>query len=95
MSVNPTRCEHAYCYFRSEVRVIHVTSLGFLQFVCGWEDDWHDEYPSVLLRVYWLRTHIFRKEGNNDLAIRALEMVCNLINRHKVVSILTICRYMK
>ncbi|XP_063910388.1 calcineurin-binding protein cabin-1-like isoform X2 [Zophobas morio] len=60
---------------KSEVRVIHVTSLGFLQFVCGWEDDWHDEYPSVLLRVYWLRTHIFRKEGNNDLAIRALEMI--------------------
>ncbi|EFA00717.1 hypothetical protein TcasGA2_TC003597 [Tribolium castaneum] len=60
---------------KSETRTIHVTSLAFLQIISGWEEDWQEEFPSVFLRVYWLRAHIFRKEGSNDLAIRALELI--------------------
>ncbi|RZC42711.1 calcineurin-binding protein cabin-1, partial [Asbolus verrucosus] len=64
---------------KSETRVIHVTSLAFLQVISGWQEDWQQEFVSVFIRVYWLRTHIFRKEGNNDLAIRALELIQEVI----------------
>jgi hypothetical protein len=60
---------------KTESRIIHVTSLAFLQVISGWQEEWQDEFPAIFLRVYWLRAHIFRKEGNNDLAIRALELI--------------------
>ncbi|KAJ8947584.1 hypothetical protein NQ318_010096 [Aromia moschata] len=47
--------------------------------VSGWEDQWQHEYESFFNRVFWLRSHIFRKENSNDLAIRSLELVQEVI----------------
>lgn len=49
--------------------------LGYLQLISGWQEEWKEEYPAFFLRVYWLRAHLFRKENSNDLAIRAFELI--------------------
>lgn len=49
-------------------------SLGFLQLIGSWT-DWEDDFIALFCRIHWLRCHIFRREGNNDLAINSLELV--------------------
>lgn len=55
------------------------TLLGYLQLISGWNEDWKEEYPSFFIRVFWLRSHLFRKENCNDLAVRALELIEEVI----------------
>ncbi|XP_056640755.1 calcineurin-binding protein cabin-1-like isoform X2 [Diorhabda sublineata] len=55
------------------------TLLGYLRLISGWQDEWKEEYPSFFIRVYWLQSHLFRKENNNDLAITALQLIQEVI----------------
>lgn len=54
---------------------VHITLVSYLQMISGWNEYWKKEYESFFNRVYWLRAHLFMKENNNDLAIRALQLV--------------------
>lgn len=55
------------------------TLLGYLQIIGGWDEHWKEEYPSFFIRVYWLRSHLFRKENSNDLAVRSFELIEEVI----------------
>lgn len=55
------------------------TLLGYLRLISGWQDEWKEEHPSFFVRVYWLQSHLFRKENNNDLAITALRLIQEVI----------------
>ncbi|KAJ8933154.1 hypothetical protein NQ314_014181 [Rhamnusium bicolor] len=73
--------------FSSESKqTIHPTSLGYLQLISGWHEQWQDEYPSFFNRVFWLRSHIFRKENSNDLSIRSLQLIQEIIAEEETKS---------
>nr|XP_023024842.1 calcineurin-binding protein cabin-1-like isoform X2 [Leptinotarsa decemlineata] len=55
------------------------TAVGYLQLISGWEEDWKEEYPMFFNRVFWLRSHLFRKENSVDLAIRSLEVIQEMV----------------
>lgn len=65
------------CFFRNEKenRTIPITSVSFLQLVSGFEDQWGDQFLPFFIRVHWLRTHLFRKDDNNSMAVQALQLV--------------------
>ncbi|KAK4873288.1 hypothetical protein RN001_015317 [Aquatica leii] len=50
-------------------------SLGFLQLLSAWEERWGADYADFFIRVHWLRAHIFRKNKENALAVRFLQLV--------------------
>lgn len=43
--------------------------------VSGFEDQWEDQFVAFFIRVHWLRTHLFRKDDNNPMAVQALQLV--------------------
>ncbi|XP_030756514.1 calcineurin-binding protein cabin-1-like isoform X2 [Sitophilus oryzae] len=49
--------------------------LGYLQLVSNWADQWREEFTSFFIRFHWLQSHYFRKTDQNDLAIRALQLI--------------------
>lgn len=49
--------------------------LSYLQVTSGRSEDWKDEFSMFLVRFYWLWSHCFRKNVENELAIRALEVI--------------------
>lgn len=66
--------------FSSDGKVsVPQTLLGYLQLISGWEENWKEEYPSFFIRVYWLKSYLFRKENSNDLAARDLELIEEVI----------------
>ncbi|KAF5296187.1 hypothetical protein FQA39_LY12641 [Lamprigera yunnana] len=54
-------------------------SLGFLQLLTTWEKYWEDDFAIFYIRVHWLRAHIFRKNNENSLAVRFLQLVQEMI----------------
>lgn len=66
--------------FSSESKeAIHSMTLGYLQTVSGWREEWQEEYPAFFNRVLWLRSHLFRKENSIELAIRSLLLIQEVI----------------
>ncbi|KAG5899799.1 hypothetical protein JTB14_006132 [Gonioctena quinquepunctata] len=59
------------------------TMVGYLQLVSGWQDYWKNEYPMFFNRVFWLRSHLFRKENSVDLAVRSLEVIQEMIEEEE------------
>lgn len=58
----------------------HASYLSFLQTVSAWERTvWNDEYLHIFIRVHWLAAYVSRKDGNNDLAVRALQLIEEVI----------------
>ncbi|XP_060519435.1 calcineurin-binding protein cabin-1-like isoform X2 [Cylas formicarius] len=57
--------------------------LGYLQLVSAWNDQWGEEFHSFFNRFCWLECHIFRKDDMNDLAIRNLELIMEIIEEHE------------
>ncbi|KAK5640159.1 hypothetical protein RI129_010970 [Pyrocoelia pectoralis] len=58
---------------------IHPTTLGHLQLLSAWDEHWGSDYTSFYVRVHWLRAHIFRKNHENALAVRFLQLVQEMI----------------
>lgn len=66
-----------FLFFRNEKenKTVPLTSISFLQLVSGIEDQWGDQFLQFFIRVHWLRTHLFRKDDNNLMAVQALQLV--------------------
>ncbi|XP_021936408.1 calcineurin-binding protein cabin-1-like isoform X2 [Zootermopsis nevadensis] len=50
-------------------------SLGQLVLLSGREDLFHEEHLKYVLRLYWLKAHLFLNQGNSEIAIQSLHTV--------------------
>ncbi|XP_031357687.1 calcineurin-binding protein cabin-1-like isoform X2 [Photinus pyralis] len=62
---------------------VRPTTLGQLQLLSAWDEHWGDECASFYVRVHWLRAHIFRKNHENALAVRFLQLVQEMIMKEE------------
>lgn len=70
--------------FNSNTTEMPPTLLGYLQLISGWQEEWKDEYPCFFIRVFWLRSYLFQQENSNDLAVRALELIKEVIMEEEI-----------
>ncbi|CAG9860246.1 unnamed protein product [Phyllotreta striolata] len=57
--------------------------IGYMRLISGWKEKWNQDYPSFFIRLFWLESHLFRKEKNNDLAINSLHLIKEAIEEEE------------
>jgi hypothetical protein len=75
------------CFYRYEGQ-IPAESIGQLVLLSGQECLFIGEHLKYMLRLYWLKAHLFLNQGNSEIAMQSLHTVRKFLLVHGLYNIL-------